>query len=654
MNLLKKDPETEGNDSFNVATMLNDNWDKIDAGHVQLGTTAGTAAEGDHNHDGVYATAAQGVKADAALPASSYTAADVKAKLLTIDGSGSTIDADMVDGKHADSTANNLVVLDASAKVPIANVPTGTTSSTVSVGNHNHDTAYAAKSHETDTSKHVNATDCIETGTNANAEGYNTVAVSNYSHTEGRYSLGAYGKTYKITEYNNTSKTITLDTVTGLSVGDLLQIKVSLSTSKINIPITAINGLIVTLNTTATITSDWKYAIELITAQYYPVHAEGYNTLASGESSHAEGNNTIASGLNSHSEGIGTLATGDSSHAEGTSTTASGAYSHAEGNASFATGYSSHAEGDASTASGDYSHAGGYNTTASGAYSYTEGRNTEATADRAHAEGYDTTASGIDSHAGGYSTIASGNYSQAGGYYTQSKYAQTAIGRCGTVSSASDTAYDATTEAFMIGNGTNSSTRGLAFKVLFNGQTYADGAYTSTGADYAEYFEWLDSNPGNEDRVGYFVTLDGDKLRKANSLDNYILGIVSATPSIIGDNQDDHWQGKYLTDDWGRVQYHEVIIPDELDSEGNIITPEHAEIQQIYNPDWDSTVYYTPREKRKEWAAIGLMGKLLVRDDGTCIVNGYCKSNDNGVATNSESGYRVMKRVSSNIVQVFV
>ncbi|RCX22616.1 tail fiber-like repeat protein [Fontibacillus phaseoli] len=31
LNLLKKDPVTDGNDTFNIQTMLNDNWDKIDA-----------------------------------------------------------------------------------------------------------------------------------------------------------------------------------------------------------------------------------------------------------------------------------------------------------------------------------------------------------------------------------------------------------------------------------------------------------------------------------------------------------------------------------------------------------------------------------------------------------------------------------------------
>lgn len=35
--LYKKDPVADGNDTFNIETMLNENWDKIDAGAVKKG-----------------------------------------------------------------------------------------------------------------------------------------------------------------------------------------------------------------------------------------------------------------------------------------------------------------------------------------------------------------------------------------------------------------------------------------------------------------------------------------------------------------------------------------------------------------------------------------------------------------------------------------
>lgn len=60
-----------------------------------------------------------------------YTAADVLAKLLTVDGAGSGLDADLLDGYNVGTSANNIVKLDASAKLPavdgsqLTNLPSG-------------------------------------------------------------------------------------------------------------------------------------------------------------------------------------------------------------------------------------------------------------------------------------------------------------------------------------------------------------------------------------------------------------------------------------------------------------------------------------------------------------------------------------------------
>lgn len=70
------------------------------------GTGSGLDADKlDGLHAAAFATAAQGAKADAALPASGYTAADALAKLKTVDGTGSGLDADMLDGQHASAFA---------------------------------------------------------------------------------------------------------------------------------------------------------------------------------------------------------------------------------------------------------------------------------------------------------------------------------------------------------------------------------------------------------------------------------------------------------------------------------------------------------------------------------------------------------------------
>jgi hypothetical protein len=96
-----------------------------------------------------------------------------------------------------------------------------------------------------------------------------------------------------------------------------------------------------------------------------------------------------------------------------------------------------------------------------------------------------------------------------------------------------------------------------AFKVTSAGQVTADGSFTGGGADYAEYFEWMDGNPQEEDRRGVSVVLEGDKIRPALEGESPI-GVVSATPSIVGDGDIDRWKEKYLKDCFGTEILEEV------------------------------------------------------------------------------------------------
>ena len=185
---------------------------------------------------------------------------------------------------------------------------------------------------------------------------------------------------------------------------------------------------------------------------------------------------------------------------------------------------------------------------------------------------------------------------------------------------------------FNIGNG--SASQNSAMQVDFSGNIYAGGAYKTIGADYAEYFEWLDGNTNNQDRVGLFVTLDGDKIKLANKGD-YILGVISANPSIVGNSAELDWHDKYKTDVYGRLIYDESYNP-------------------IVNENYNDTFEYIPRGARKEYDKVGLLGQLVVQDDGTCEVNGYCTASVNGVATKSDSGYRVVKRIDETHIKIIL
>lgn len=224
---------------------------------------------------------------------------------------------------------------------------------------------------------------------------------------------------------------------------------------------------------------------------------------------------------------------------------------------------------------------------------------------------------------------------------------------------------------FTIGNGVIGSnsyqyptTRSNALTVDWSGNVDAAGTLGSDGADFAEYFEWKDGNPNDEDRIGYIVSLEGDKITYATGDD--ILGIISGAATVLGDTANLAWHGKYVKDEFGRIVEEEIeetglrtVLDEEgnpvLDSEGNPIEEEYTYTRIIpkLNPDFKENTVYKNRRSRQEWSVVGMLGKLYVRDDGTSEVNGYVTA-INGIATKSETktNMRVMQRVNDHIIRV--
>ena len=540
-------------------------------------------------------------------------------------------------------------------------------------------------------------------GTNSFAEGFNTIASESYSHAEG-YITTASGESSHAEGSNTTASGMTSHaegdgtTASGMNShaeGDVTTASGDFSHAE---------------GSETTASGTFSHAEGVGTIAFGSCsHAEGEMTTANGNDSHAEGSETTAEGRYSHAEGQGTTASGDFSHAEGKSTTASASYTHSEGVNTSAIGQSSHAEGSnlefseryhttifedpreiqindtttitvvgsqafglnshaegcATLAYGKNSHTEGYHSVAKANESHVEGCGSEASGTFSHAEGFETKASNSGTHAEGYKTTASGAYSHAEGYYTTaSNYASHASGKHNAAMTTGGASGNTTGTAFVIGNGTGTSALSNAFSVQFNGIVKAKSTITaSTTADYAEFFEWLDKNPNEEDRVGHFVTLDGDKIKIATSEDDYILGIVSGEPFVLGNGDCDTWNGMFLHDEFRRTIYEPAPkIIEILDNEGNP-TGEYEEVEGEYegtrpilNPDYDNTQEYVSRFDRAEWSPIGMLGVLAVLHDGTAEVNGYITVNNEGIATkctrNTRNSYRVIKKVSDKVIEV--
>ena len=208
------------------------------------------------------------------------------------------------------------------------------------------------------------------------------------------------------------------------------------------------------------------------------------------------------------------------------------------------------------------------------------------------------------------------------------------------------------------------------FLVDEDGDIHYDGS--DAGAyDYAEMFEWEDGNPDNEDRVGYSVSLVGEKIKKAEEGET-VVGIVSAVPAVCGDSPME-WQKRYKTDEWGRKIHKEVdcvkfeiqhesepatyyqegddlpegkevgdektaavYITKEKHYEGDAIPSELPDDAVSYkklisqnSDDYDAEQEYIPRKERKEWSPVGLVGKLRMRK-GQPTASSWIKMKDEG------------------------
>lgn len=236
---------------------------------------------------------------------------------------------------------------------------------------------------------------------------------------------------------------------------------------------------------------------------------------------------------------------------------------------------------------------------------------------------------------------------------------------------------------------------GPTIKIDYNaGKFYADDSVVGTPADYAEFFEWADGNPNGEKRFGYAVSLvDGGKISIGNEK---LLGIISSNPGFIGDGGEFNWSNKYQLDEWGLKKmelYYTVDIQIEesekltsktiwIDSEWNqylsepkndlqkaqyLISEKHTLteeqisskkpekvylLSENYNPD----IPYIPRSERKEYAVVGLLGKLRVRTSEQ-ITSKFVDFDKNGMAINGKT-YRVLENIKDfdgkyGIVKIF-
>lgn len=157
------------------------------------------------------------------------------------------------------------------------------------------------------------------------------------------------------------------------------------------------------------------------------------------------------------------------------------------------------------------------------------------------------------------------------------------------------------------------------------GISTASGTMLSQNADYAEVGEWSDGNPEDEDRIGYFVSIDkssaGATMVKSASTSD-VRGVTVVSPAFSGNCSD----GKF-----------DITTSTVTDEETGAVT-----------------TYISSKKLKKEYDYVAVMGIVSVVDNGKCVINEKCVSNDDGIAVPSANnmGYQVIDRIDDTHILI--
>lgn len=169
------------------------------------------------------------------------------------------------------------------------------------------------------------------------------------------------------------------------------------------------------------------------------------------------------------------------------------------------------------------------------------------------------------------------------------------------------------------GYGTNNkpSTSNIKFDIdVYSGNLALAGKLTQNSADIAELFE---SQSGHAIDLGTIVTLDGEKIKKAQPNDKPI-GVISGTAALIANDKLFHHKDRYLKNEYG-VTLTEHTKVSYFDDSGN----EHFEWRDvpIENPDYDDDIEYIARSERPEWNVVGLVGQIYTNVGEDVVVGDF-------------------------------
>lgn len=187
----------------------------------------------------------------------------------------------------------------------------------------------------------------------------------------------------------------------------------------------------------------------------------------------------------------------------------------------------------------------------------------------------------------------------------------------------------------------SASTSNIKFDLsTYSGNLTLAGQLKQDSADIAELFE---SQNGLAIDLGTIVTLDGDKIRKAQPSDVPI-GVISGTAALVANEKTFHHKGRFLKNEYGVTVTNRKQV-EFTDDAGNI-SYEWRDVP-VENPDYDPKIDYVSRSERPEWNTVGLLGQIYTNVEKDVIAGDYINGRAGiGYKDNVNGKGRVMKITS--------
>ena len=151
-------------------------------------------------------------------------------------------------------------------------------------------------------------------------------------------------------------------------------------------------------------------------------------------------------------------------------------------------------------------------------------------------------------------------------------------------------------------------------------------------ATYGKYFEFLDGNPNNENRLGMTVVIEDNKIRFPRKNEPPV-GVICRA-AVILNSTENHITGKYIRDEFGIIQTNQIdvyvhAVPNTITTTGSTKielyqvgqVPDGIEIQEQnrtivqipqMNPFYDPNTSINLVQNSKQWACVCIIGSIPV------------------------------------------